>query len=81
MMRSILKFNPFSIVTTLLSILCFSSSAAALIAEPPLSEAAFIIACLFWLCLPLAHLSRAVLFSLSLSVEVFSIKQRLDDKF
>jgi len=54
MMKSVLKINPFSIVTTLLSILCLSSSGAALFAEPPLSEAAFIVACLFWLCLPLA---------------------------
>lgn len=49
-----MKFNPFSIVTTLLSILCISSSTTALFAGPPLSEAAFILACLFWLCLPLA---------------------------
>lgn len=54
MMKSVVKFNPFSIVTTLLSILCLSSSAIAMFAEPPLSQAAFIIACLFWLCLPLA---------------------------
>lgn len=48
------KPNPFSIVTALLCLLCLSSSATALFAHPPLSEAAFIIACLFWLCLPLA---------------------------
>jgi len=53
-MKPATKFNPFSIVTTLLSILCIGTSLTALLADPPLSEAAFILSCLFWLCLPLA---------------------------
>lgn len=54
MIKRAVKFNPFSVVTVLLCLLCFGSSATTLYAEAPLSDAAFIVACLSWLCLPLA---------------------------
>ena len=48
------KFNPFSLLTALLCLLCISSTSVAFLAEAPMNQAALIIACFFWLCLPLA---------------------------
>ncbi len=44
----------FRVVSIMLLVLCVVATSIALFAEEPLKEAAFVVACLFWMSLPLA---------------------------
>ncbi len=54
LVKFFVKLNPFSIVTFVLCVFCLGSSGFALFADEPLKNAAFVVACLCWLSLPLA---------------------------